>query len=301
MPRKGRFIRINSQRPEWHEAFFAHAEAAFAVDFRQWVRHLGWSRGYEVAALVEEERIVSTVGITRMALSLADPDLGSDFRRLVEGVQLGCIATVADRRGTGLGRALMAHVLEEVDAKGWPALLFSSREAKSYYPAFGFQPVESVRYRLERRVEPAAGRPLPRFDVTAARDRGRLAALLTGSRSHGGGLSARSDPWILMWYLFNRPARALVLPGGKALVFVEEEGETLFIREWLGEKPRNLDPVLPALASRPMQTVEFGFVPPSGWLMRGFVPEPDPEGLLFQRGLALAAGAPVCFPDFLRT
>lgn len=301
MQQKGRVIRISRLTPEWHEAFFTHVETAFSIDFRQWARHLGWSRSYEVLAHVEGTRVLSTIGMTRMAFSLADSSLGGEFRRLVEGIQLGAVATVADRRGEGLGRALMQLVLAEADRRAQPVMLFAGEAARDYYPRFGFRLRPSCRYRWPIAVAPAAEGEARAFDATSPRDRERMRSLFVGNSSHGGGLSARPDASVLLWYLFNTPARALFLAGGRALVFVEEEGETLHVREWLGRKPASLLPVLPLLATRPASRVEFGFVPLARWLPPGLVPEPDPESLLFERGLDPGEGAPVCFPDFLRT
>lgn len=301
MKQQGDIIRISRHTPEWHEPFFAHAEAAFSIDFRQWARHLGWSRSYEVLAHVEGGRILSTIGMTRMAFSLADSTLGADFRRLVEGIQLGSVATVTDRRGEGLGGGLMRRVLAEADRRAQPVMLFAGAAARDYYPRFGFRLLPSCRYRWPLAVLPAEDAECRPFDVTSPRDRDRLRGLFAGNASHGGGLSARPDASVLLWYLFNTQARALFLEGGRALVFVEEEGGTLHIREWLGRKPASLLPVLPLLATRPASRVAFGFIPLAHWLPAGLAPEPDPESLLFQRGLDPGEGVPVCFPDFLRT
>ncbi|MBB4063748.1 GNAT family N-acetyltransferase [Gellertiella hungarica] len=301
MGSRGRIIRITREREEWHEPFFAHAAAAFSVDFRRWARHHGWGPGYEVAAIVEGGRVLSSIGCTRMALSVADPGLGRDFRRLAEAVQLGSVATVPDRQGRGLGRLLMDHVLAEATRKARPVILFSGSGAETYYPRFGFRPVASVRYRLPLTILPQPGLEQRVLDPASVRDRHLLQAMLAGNASHGGGLSARPDASILTWYLFNTPCRAVLVPALRALVFLEEEEGRLHIREWLGARPADIRPVLCGLATKAAGTVEFGFVPPPAWLPADFVPAPDPEAALFVRGLDIAPGIPVCFPDLLRT
>lgn len=297
----GRIVHITGQTPRWHEAFFAHARAAFSIDFRRWTEQVGWGPGYRVAALVEEDRIVSTIGVTRMSLSLVQPDFSGQFRRLAEGVQLGCVATVPHRQRGGCGRILMEHVLEEADRRSQAVMLFSGEGASDYYPRFGFRPIASVRYRADRPVTPHAGGEGRTLDPALSRDRDLIRAALAGNPSHGGGLSARADASLLLWHLLNTDVRAICYPSFRSIVFVEEEPDTLHVQEWLGRRPATIEALLPQLATRPARTVELGFVPPPSWLSGGFQPVADPGSRLFLRGLELAGDVPVCFPDLLRT
>ncbi len=301
MAKGHRIIKISRDTPQWHEAFFRHAQDAFAIDFRQWSHHAGWSRGYEVAAFVEGDQILSTVGCTRTALSVADDGIGKEFRRLVEGLQLGCVATIAGRRGKGLGSNLLHHVLKEADRRRQAVILFSNPEAASFYPQFGFKPARSVQYRFQVEIRPDTTRQIMLLDVSVPRDRHLLIAMLAGNASHPGGLSARPDASTLLWYLFDPSLRAVFVPDLKALVIVEERDDVLHVKEWLGHRPTDIRPHLGILATRAAHGVAFGFCPPSGWLPPGFVPETDPETRLFVRGLAVPDTVPLCFPELLRT
>lgn len=294
-------IQITRSTPEWHGRFFAHAREVFqGADFEAWARAGCWTNRYDVLAFVDGEEIVATAGRTRMVLSVAGMGLNGDFRTLREGVQLGAVGVRAEFRGEGFGRRLLTIILHEAERLRRPVFLFSNRAARGFYMNLGFTGLESDCVVAPLRVIPS-GRPVRRLDPHAEEDRRLIGDAIASGSSHRGGLAARSDLAILLWYLFNTPVRALEIGEGRSIVFVEDEADgTLAIREWLGERPRDPVPFLPQLTERPANRVSFGFIPPESWFETGLVLARDPDSHLFLRGLSLAV-RPVCFPHLLRT
>lgn len=303
MREKTRIIQITRQSVEWHARFFSHAAEAFdGLDFRPWAAVGGWTNRYDVLALVSGDEILSTVARTRMVLSLADAhaSTNSGLRTLREGLQLGAIATRKDRQGKGYAGRLMEQVMGEADRANLPVLLFSSEEARSFYPKFGFQQVETTHCHAEIDVEPDTTAIPYRLDPRSADDRRLLMHAVSASSSHRGGLSARPDGAIIVWFLFNTPLQALSLDGGETVVLIEEEADTLIIRDWLGHRPPDFRSHLPRLVTRPIKTIQFGFLPPESWMGPDISERTHTGELMFLRGFSPIRG-PLCFPDMLHT
>jgi hypothetical protein len=67
----GEIIEIGCHDTRWHAPFFRHVADAFGdIDFQRWATAGGWGGGYSVMALLENDQIVSTVGVSRMQLVL---------------------------------------------------------------------------------------------------------------------------------------------------------------------------------------------------------------------------------------
>ena len=298
-----RIMQITRHSLEWHERFFTHAAEAFdGLDFRPWAELGGWTNRYDVLALVSRDEILSTVARTRMVLSLADANAStnSGLRTLREGLQLGAIATRKDQQGKGYARRLMQQVLGDADRANLPVLLFSSEEAVTFYPKFGFQQVETSHCHAEIDVEPDTSDSPYRLDPRSAEDRRLLMHAVSASSSHRGGLSARPDGTIIIWFLFNTPLQAVSLNGGETVVLIEEEPDTLIIRDWLGLRPPDFRSHLPRLITRPVKRIQFGFMPPESWMGADIAERTHAGELMFLRGFGPING-PLCFPDMLHT
>lgn len=286
---------------EWHDRFFAHVRDVFpGADFEVWARAGCWTNRYDVVALVVDDEIVATAGRTRMVLSIAGEGRDGGFRTLREGIQLGAVGVKAEFRGEGMGRHLLGIIVKEAERLNQPVLLFSNRAARGFYSALGFAEVENDLILGNLAVKPQ-GRSLRRLDPHLEEDRLLIGDAVASSSSHRGGLTARADLPIVLWYLFNTPIKALVTPDSGSVIFIEDEADGgLAIREWLGERPKDLLSLLPHLADREIKRLSFGFIPPESWFEAGLVLASDAESNMFIRGLDVPA-CPICFPHLLRT
>jgi GNAT superfamily N-acetyltransferase len=300
MPSSTQLIRITRHSLAWHRPFFDHVRTVFpGADFEEWAQAGCWTNRYDVLALVAGRRIVATTARTRMVLSLGAVAHDGGFRTLREGVQLGAVGVRPEYRGEGLGRRLIGLICQEAERANHPVFLFSNRDARGFYTRLGFTGTECERPILDLSVRPSA-RASRQLDPRNAEDRRMIADAVASTSSHRGGLAARTDLSILLWYLFNAPVRALELAKGRSIAFVEEEPDgTCAIREWLGERPKDIVPLLPQLIPRPTTRFAFGFIPPAGWSSRLSLVR-DAETHLFLRGLP-EPSRPLCFPELLRT
>ncbi|MBW6423413.1 GNAT family N-acetyltransferase [Rhizobium sp. XQZ8] len=297
---EAKIIDIGRADTAWHDRFFRHAADIFGgIDFSRWASLGGWNENYRVLAVVEEEELVATVGVTRMQLSLMRDEPTSARNGLIEGFQLGAVATRKDRRGEGFARRLIDRVLASTDASGAPALLFANSSVVDFYPKFGFRRLLPQRLSAETAIAPGDD-PARHLDVTQSADRDLLARFCASSPVNGGALSARPDPSTLLWYLCNGFTRAHVLQDGKSIAFVEQDDDRLVLQEWLGASPADIAAALSLVVTKPVGLVEFGFLPPQSWTAQPLAIEDDPKALMFWRGPDLPAGN-ICFPALMHT
>src|ERR1700730_17701378 len=96
---------------EWHSPFFQFVAMIFrgseAERWQLWRDRGGWTERYEIFAILDGDRLVSTIGRTRMQLVV-----NGETR---VGYQLGAVATLNSYRQQGLARQLMDWVIDGLD------------------------------------------------------------------------------------------------------------------------------------------------------------------------------------------
>src|SRR5437899_2783885 len=101
-----------------HSAFFHFIDSIFhgsrATKWALWRDRGGWTENYEVFAILDGGRIVSTIGRSRMQLVI-----NGDVR---VGYQLGAVATLEAYRRQGHARQLMNWVIDELDEPDQPIM-----------------------------------------------------------------------------------------------------------------------------------------------------------------------------------
>lgn len=289
--------RIASVDREWHDRFFRFVAGVFPeIDADRWARWRdcgSWLDPYEVLALVDGEKIVSTIGLTRMHL-VADSVAQTGF-------QLGAVATLPSHRGQGLSRRLMNWVFEERASPDQPVFLFGNETVLDFYPRFGFRQVPQQRWILRAKIAPDTSRAT-RFDPDSAEDRQRLATLCQRADPIPGPLSTSGYYPIALWHLTCQPVSGFWLDGGDTFIAADTDGPRLLVHDIIALRPRDLRPALATLVGAPVDTVTFGF-DPSPWLP-GTRPianrEADTQSPLFVRGAPSIVG-PLGFPGLAQT
>ena len=279
---------------KWHTRYFKFVAANFAganaAHWRLWRDRGGWTENYEVFALVDGDRIVSTVGRTRMRLVI--------HGETQTGYQLGAVATLAQYRRRGFARQLLDWVVEGVDEPGQPIILFANRSVIDFYPRFGFRRIPQLRFTAPVSIMPAGTRAR-RCDPASAADRSILADLCARARPTGSPLTARDYFPVLLWHLSCRPLVALWLPAFDAAVVAVADGDRLVVHDLIASQPFDLHLVLPALVAHPVTELEFCFNP-GDWCAANRSELDDTDEPLFARGATPIAG-PVRCPDTAHT
>jgi GNAT superfamily N-acetyltransferase len=285
----------------WHDRFFRHVSDIFGgIDFSRWAALGGWGKDYEVLAVVEDEELVASIGVSRMHFSCLQIPGHPGQTATMEGLQLGAVATREDRRGAGYARRLMDLVLARADATATPVLLFANPSVVDFYPKFGFRRLLPQSLSVPVELSPGNNRAR-QLDPARAADRRLLADLCAKSPAHGGAVSARPDPSTLLWYLCNDLTKGYVIEDEKSIVFVDQKGDRLHLQDWLGAPSANLEISLASVLSEPITMMKLGFMPPVAWWSRPPLKmENDHQSLMFWRGADLPPG-PLCFPVLMQT
>lgn len=279
-----------------HPAFFQFIDSIFhgsrAETWTLWRDYGGWTEDYEVFAIVDGGKIVSTIGRSRMQLVINGEDQ--------MGYQLGAVATLEPYRRRGLARRLMTWVIDELDAPDQPIILFANDSVLDFYPRLGFRRIPQRRATAKVFIE-SSGTHAPRFDPSSAVDRSRLAKLCARARPSRGPLAARNYNWILLWNLICGPATAFWLREVDALIATSVAKEQLVIHDVIATQPFNLELAIPTLITQPVTELEF-ILDPENWWPTPIRSEPDDaDATLFARGRASTIERPVQFPELART
>jgi len=288
--------RIRHSDTARHAAFFQFVQSIFpgsgGQSWMDWRDRGGWTDQYEVFVAVEGDRIVSTIGRSRMRLVINGQDR--------VGYQLGAVATLPSYRRQGLARRLMNWVIDELDAPDQPIILFANNTVLDFYPRLGFRRIPQQRATASALIEPS-GVPPAAFDPASASDRLRLAALSARAQPIRGPLVARDYGWIALWNLTGGPEAAVWLPEVDALIATTVENECLFVHDVIAAQDFDLGAVLPTLITQPIRKLEFLFDPGDWWVGADYSERDDSDSRLFVRGGLASVTGPVQFPALAHT
>ncbi len=288
--------RITHSDTERHLAFFRFVGAIFRnLEEDHWMRWRdrgGWTEDYEVLAITDGGRIVSTIGRTRMRLVVNGCDL--------PGYQLGAVATAGAYRGQGLARQLMNRVIEEREGPDQPVILFANADVLDFYPRLGFRRIGQRRWTAATRLE-VSGTRASQCDVSQAAERSRLASLCARARPIRGPLAARDYYPILLWHLTHGAVTAFWLPAWDAVIAASVANQRLILHDVIAAQPFDLAPVLPTLITHPITELEFRFDAEDWWPAAVSSGWDDAGSALFVHGGAGSIAAPVCFPALAHT
>lgn len=258
MPASVQLLRVRHCDSAWHDPFFVAVEEIFGCGetFRRWAQAGGWTKDYEVFALVTERQLVSIIGGTQMQF-LFD---GVEH----DGAQLGAVGTLPGWRGKGLSRQLMNSVLADKLAPDRPVILFANDTVLDFYPRFGFRPVAQQRFLLARRLDPAR-RPIRRLDLTVTGDRALLAECCVRAAPISRRFAARAHFPIVLWNLIHCPRPVLLIDDMAAALVVSQVGRWLLVHDVYAPSAFDLIPALASAIDSPVDGIEFCF-DPQEWL-----------------------------------
>ncbi len=288
--------RILCSDVDQHPVFFHFVDTIFhgarAETWTVWRDRGGWTGDYEVFAIVDDGRIVGTIGRSRMHMVIDGKDR--------VGYQLGAVATLEPYRRQGLARQLMDWVISELDEPDQPIILFANNSVLDFYPRFGFRRIPQRRS-FGRNVLQPSGAQAPRCDLSNASDRSRLATLCAASRPTRGRLTARDYYWLALWNLSCGSATVSWVPEFEAAIATTIESERLVIHDVFAAQPFDLGLVLPMLITQPVMELEFLFDPGHFWATTSHADFDDTESALFARGAAASINGFAQFPVLAQT
>ncbi len=279
-----------------HPVFFHFVDTVFrgarTETWTMWRDRGGWTDDYEVFAIVDDGRIISTIGRSRMRMVIEGQDRA--------GYQLGAVATLEPYRRQGLARQLMNWVIGELDEPDQPIILFANDSVLDFYPRFGFKRIPQRRSFARMALQPF-GAQAPRCDLSNASDRSRLATLCAATQPTRGHLTARDYYWLALWNLGCGSATVSWRPEFEAAIATTIENERLVIHDVFAAQPFDLGLVVPTLIMQPVTELEFLFDPGYFWPTASYAAFDNTESSLFARGAATSINGPVQFPALAQT
>lgn len=289
-------VRILAADTDRHHAFLGFVDVVFSgsktESWMSWRDRGGWTRGYEVFALLDAGTIVATIGRSSMQLLIEGQDR--------VGHQLGAVAVAESHRGRGLARHLMDWVLGSLDAADQPVILFANSRVHDFYPRFGFQRLPQQRSVATVVLHPS-GTQASSCDLSDATDRARLADLCARARPTQGRLTARDYGCLALWNLTCAPVTLAWLPNHDAAVAFTVEEERLVVHDVITVRPFDLRLAAPALIAQPVTSVELLIDPEDFWPSMAYSTLDDNDSPLFVRGAAAKIDGPVQFTPLART
>ena len=282
--------------PDQHPVFFHFVDTVFrgarTETWTMWRDRGGWTDGYEVFAIIDDGRIISTIGRSRMHMVIEGQDRA--------GYQLGAVATLETHRRQGLARQLMNWVIGELDEPDQPIILFANNSVLDFYPRFGFKRIPQQRSFTRATLQPF-GAQAPRCDLSSASDRSRLAALCAATQPTRGHLTARDYYWTALWNLGCRSVTVSWIPEFEAAIATTIEDERLVVYDVFAAQPFDLRRVVPTLITQPIAELEFLFDPGDFCPAVSHAAFNDTTSPLFVRGAATSINGPVQFPALAQT
>lgn len=131
------------------------ARVDFALVHRFLSEESYWARGVSEAALRRALQHALCFGLYRGRTQLGFARVVTDFARIA---YLGDVFIVADARGQGLGKQLVAAVLEHPELRAVERFLLGTADAHGLYARYGFEPTAPGRYMVRQQAGPGRQR-----------------------------------------------------------------------------------------------------------------------------------------------
>ncbi len=237
--------------PALRNSFFSLAQQTFDLDFEPWYQGGGWQDRYLPHALVYDGQVAANVSVNRISFQLGG--------RRRTYLQLGTVMTHPKYRGMGLSRFLMETVLQTWSDRCDGMYLFANDTVLDFYPKFGFVRAEEAQPFLP--ATPQKPIPLRRLDPGNQADRALLLNAYHCSNPFSSFFMEENDG-LLLFYALGPFRDLLYAPLEKnAVAILEEDGDTLFCHELLGQWAGDLEKTLNQLARPHTRRIGLGFTP----------------------------------------
>ncbi|MBD3218626.1 MAG: GNAT family N-acetyltransferase [candidate division Zixibacteria bacterium] len=275
-------------------AFFDFIDRIYpGLDFKIWYEKGFWLDNYIPHSIVIDDKIVSNASITKMAL-LVDGNI-------MKGIQVGTVGTLPEYRRRGLSRILMQHILNKYSDSMEIIFLYSSKEALSFYPKFGFDHYNEVIFRQTQNI-PEPDYSARKLDIGTDRDFSLMREIL-GRRTPVSRLFGALDyDFITIWHILNlHPNHLYYLEKEGIIIIASESNNQIHIWDVIYDKPMEIQEALPQIIkSEDIKSINFYFSPD----LLGFNYDDtivDSESPLFVKGTFPIGGRKFKFPSTAQT
>jgi len=274
--------------------FFVFVNTVFpGLDFRIWHDRGCWDDPYIPFSIIENDRIVSNVSITKMKILLNG--------KQINAIQFGTVGTIPEYRNRGLSRYLMEYVLDKYKNEIDFYFLFANETVLDFYPKFGFKRHNMHIFRSDRGYPDAktTARKLNLdnqgdFDLVRNTLKNRIPVTqLFGAADYG---------FITMWHVLNLyPDNLFYFENEQAIVIASEQNDKLHVMDVIASRPVDIDSLIPGVTSnRKLKSVSYYFSPDQLNYRYDDI-EPDDDSPLYVLGDIDLGSNPYHFPATAQT
>ena len=193
-------------------------------------------------------------------------------------LQFGGVATRKAERGKGFSRLLMEHILAKYP--DMPAFLGANPTVTSFYPRFGFRPVQTYRPYVNVAIDNKRSSA-----IWLTPDDAVVLSALHARKTNSNMLdSLNSQPVNRFHLILDYPDAICLLPESGAIVIAEQKDDALFIADVIAQTPVSFDTLLKELPFCGVQRVEFGFCPDQLDVSPEWTPTDSTKAPYFTRG-----------------
>ena len=175
--------------------FYTFTRALFpGVNFIDWYNQGYWSEKYIPFSVVEDDKVVSNVSISRMKIYI-DGDL-------LDGIQIGTVGTLPEYRNKGLSKFLMNYVLRKYDHLCDIFFLFANDSVLKFYPKFGFKSYQETIFNLSSKI-PASNYNARKLNISNTSDLAIIKRTIAKRHTLTKRFGAIGYDFITHWHLLN--------------------------------------------------------------------------------------------------
>ncbi|MDF1544230.1 MAG: GNAT family N-acetyltransferase [bacterium] len=261
--------------------------------FRKWHKLGYWSEQYIPYSIIENDKIVANVSVSRMDLIMNGQP--------ANGIQIGTVGTLPEYTGRGYSRQLMELALSRHEQEVDTMFLFANDSVEEFYPKFGFtQQYESF---FVKRVElNSSGFRARALAYESETDRSIVNQLLANRLPLTECFGAGNYDFVFYWHWINSfPDSLLYLEQEDAIIIATERDERMNIWDVISVERLEIISLLPKVVrSDKIRKVNYHF-PPDIFSFDYDQSKKDEDSLLFVLGKFDTGTRPFKFPTTAQT
>ena len=244
-------ITVNRENNRAYTAMFDELiQRVFGFSFGPWLERNLWDERYESYSIIENGEMLANLCIYKTDLLVS----GQPFH----AHQFGAVATLPEKRGKGLSRALMNHVLELYP--GTPAFLAANPSVIDFYPIFEFRQIKTFNPIVDIAVD-----NLTNSDNKLELDDKLVQEMLYRKRIYSNIMDSVNTQSIQIFHLLMEYSDCIYhLPDCNAIVIARQDGNTLFCADVITEQKITIGELVRELPFSGVSRIKFGFCP--DWL-----------------------------------
>ncbi len=238
----------------YRASFNALAKETFGIDFEPWYQNGFWNDRYICYAMVDGDRVVSNVSISKLDLCID----GETY----EVLQVGTVMTHPDYRKQGLAGRLMEAIYEDYDNVCDFYYLFGNDFAYDFYVKYGFEPVQEHTFSMEyKHISQEVG-SIRKLDLDKPEDKDLIKRLAKNKAYISKDFGIKNEQSLLLFYmLYVYTDEVYYIEDKEAIVIYEIEEDVLNLVDVLCEEALPVDMLLPYMATEDIKKVSFEFTP----------------------------------------